>query len=104
MDCAQPPEVATLAELRPYLDACEIPEGFTLSVRVEEVTPAVIRVRLVSHAACEAAPDEDDRMRSLRKRALRKARSKWGADFSVSYVTSECADVRRVEARVIERG
>ncbi len=104
MDCANPPDVATLAEVRPYLEACEIPAGLTLSVRVEEVTPIVLRVRLVSHPACEAAPDESARMRALRKRALGEARGEWGADFRVSYVTGECADVRSVEARVVQRG
>jgi len=104
MDCAHPPEVATLAELRPYLDACEIPVGLTFSVRVEEVTPAVLRVRLVSHDACAAAPDESLRMRQLRKRAMREARAEWGAGFTVSYSTGECEEARRVEALVIERG
>jgi hypothetical protein len=104
MDCAHPPDVATLAELRPYLDACEIPIGLTLSVRVEEVTPAVLRVRFVSHDACAAAPDESLRMRQLRKRAMREARAEWGAGFRVSYVTGECEDARRVEALVVERG
>ena len=104
MDCAHPPEVATLAELRPYLDACEIPQGLTLSVRVKEVTPSVLRVRLVSHEACSSAPDETSRMLSLRKRALRKARASWGSDFRVSYSTGECEEARRVAAIVIERG
>lgn len=104
MDCAHPPAVATLAEVRPYLDACEIPAGLTLSVHVEEVTPTVLRVRLVSHDACAAAPDEPARMRQLRKRALREARAEWGPGFRVSYVTGECEEARRVEAVVVERG
>lgn len=103
MDCAHPPEVATLAEVRPYLDACEIPAGFTLSFHLEEVTPKVVRVRIVSHPACETVPDEPARMKALRKKALRKSRSEWGAGFAVSYVTGECADVRSVKAHVIER-
>ena len=103
MDCANPPEVATLAEVRPYLDACAIAEGFTLSVHVEEVTPDVVRVRIVSHPACSASPDEPARMRALRKKALRKARDEWGADFRVSYVMGECAEVRTAQAIVVER-
>ena len=104
MDCAAPPEVATLAEVRPYLDACEIPEGFTLSVRVVEVTPSVLVVRLTSHPACKPERDEQSRLERFRRRALEQARGQWGPSFSVEYATAECRPVRAVEARVVKRG
>lgn len=104
MDCADPPEVATIAELRPYLDACEIPEGLTLSVRVVEVTPSVLVVRLTSHAACKPERDEESRLERFKRRALEQAREQWGPSFLVEYATGECRPVRAVEARVVKRG
>ncbi len=104
MDCANPPEVATIAELRPYLEGCWIPEGFTFSARVMEVSPSVLVVRVTSHPACKPARDEESRLERFRRRALEQAREQWGPSFAVEYATAECRPVRAVEARVVKRG
>lgn len=95
-------EVVGVYDSRLSLAGCEIPEGVTLRLFVVEVDPVVVRVRLEEHPACERARDERDRMRALRRQATREARERWGDGFAVESDYGSCADVRRIDAIVVE--
>jgi len=95
-------EVVGVYDSRLSLDGCEIPVGVTLRLYVVEVDPVVVRVRLEEHSACERAPDERERMRALRRQATRQAHERWGEGFVVEHDYGACADVRRIEAIVVE--
>ena len=95
-------EVVGVYDSRLSLDGCEIPAGVTLRLYVVEVDPVVVRVRLEEHPACERAPDERERLRTLRRQAVRKAHDRWGDGFVVDYGTGECTDTRSVDVEVIE--
>jgi len=95
-------EVVGVYDSRLSLEGCEIPAGVTLRLYVVEVDPVVVRVRLEEHPACERAPDERERMRALRRQATRQAHERWGDGFTIESNYGACADVRRIEAIVVE--
>lgn len=95
-------EVVGVYDSRLSLDGCEIPAGVVLRLHVVEVTPVVVRVEVTSHPDCEPAPDERERLRTLRRQAVREAHDRWGDGFVVDYSTGDCTDTRRVDVEVIE--
>ena len=95
-------EVVGVYDSRLSLEGCEIPAGVTLRLYVVEVTPVVVRIEVISHSDCEPAPDERERLRMLRRQAVREAHDRWGDGFVVGYGTGECTDTRSVDVEVIE--
>lgn len=95
-------EVVGVYDSRLSLDGCEIPAGVVLRLHVVEVTPVVVRIEVTSHPDCEPAPDERDRLRALRRQAVREAHDRWGDGFVVDYGTGDCMDTRRVDVEVVE--
>jgi len=76
---------------------CIIPEGVILSVYWDERPP---RARLVVHASCSPAEDEEARLTRMVEQARTFVRSNGFSDADITVERSECASPRRLDVVV----
>ena len=76
---------------------CIIPEGVILSVYWDERPP---RARLIAHASCTAAEDEEAKLSRMIEQARTFVRSNGFKDEEISVERAECATPRRLDVVV----